>query len=55
MSEGNAMFDYYSNLSDNDSLCDNRTLNRKAEEEGVTSTEQQQCETLLELLMRRLV
>jgi hypothetical protein len=53
VSEGNAMFDDYSNLSDDDSLCDNRTLNRKAEEEGVTSTEQQQCETLLELPMPR--
>jgi hypothetical protein len=49
------MFDGYSNLSDDDSLCDNRTLNRKAEEEGVTSTEQQQCETLVELPMPRLV
>lgn len=55
VSEGNAMFDDYSNLSDDDSLCDNRTLNRKAEEEGVTSTEQQQCETLLELPVPRLV
>lgn len=55
VSEGNAMFDNYSNLSDDDSLCDNTTSNRKAEEEGVTSTEQQQCETLLELPMPRLV
>lgn len=55
VSEGNAMFDDYSNLSDDDSLCDSTTSNRKAEEEGVTSTEQQQCETLLELPMPRLV
>lgn len=55
VSEGNAMFDDYSNLSDDDSLCDYTTSNRKAEEEGVTSTEQQQCETLLELPMPRLV
>lgn len=54
VSEGNAMFDDYSNLSDDDDdLFDTTTSNRKAEEDGVTSTEQQQCETLLELPMPR--
>ena len=55
VSEGNAMFDDYSNLSDDDSLCENATSNRKGEEDGITSTEQQQSETLLELPMPRLV
>lgn len=55
VSEGNAMFDDYSNLSDDDYLCDTAASNRTAEEDGLTSTEQQQCETLLELPMPRLV
>jgi hypothetical protein len=53
--EGNAIFDDYSNLSDDDVLCDIRTSSRKAEEDGITSAEQQQCESLLELPMPRLV
>jgi hypothetical protein len=55
VSEGNAMFDDYSNLSDDDDLCNTTASNRKEEEGGITSTEQQQCETLLELPMPRLV
>ena len=34
VSEGNAMFDDYSNLSDDDSLCDNTTSNRKQRKMG---------------------
>jgi hypothetical protein len=55
MSEGNAIFDDYSNLSDDDVLCDIRTASQNAEDGGITSTEEQQCELLLELPMPRLV
>ena len=34
VSEGNAIFDDYSNLSDDDSLCDNTTSNRKQRKMG---------------------
>lgn len=54
VSEGNAIFDDYSSLSEDDVLCDS-TSNRKTEEDGITSAEQQQYESLLELPMPRLV
>jgi hypothetical protein len=55
MSEGNAIFDDYSNLSDDDILCDIRTASKNAEDGGITSTGQHQCELLLELPLPRLV
>lgn len=55
MSERNAIFDDYSNLSDDDVLCDIRTTSGKAEDGGITSTDEQQCEFILELPMPRLV
>jgi hypothetical protein len=54
-SEGNAIFDDYSNLSDDDILCDDSTARQKAEDDGITSAEQQRCDLLLELSMPRLV
>lgn len=54
-SERNAIFDDYSNLSDDDILCDVRTASQKAEDGGITSTDEQQCEFVLELPMPRLV
>jgi hypothetical protein len=53
-SEGNAIFDDYSNLSDDDVLCDDRTASQRAEDGGRTSTERQRCDLLLELSMPRL-
>lgn len=55
VSEENAIFDDYSKLSDDSVLCDIRTSSRKAEEDGMASAEQLQCESLLELPMPRLV
>jgi hypothetical protein len=55
MSEGNAIFDDYSNLSDDDILCDVRAASQKAEDGGIESAEQQHCDLLLELPVPRLV
>jgi hypothetical protein len=55
VNEGNAVFEDYSNVSDDSVLFGMKISSDKAEEDGKTPTGQHQCESVLELPMPRLV